>query len=188
MVDEPSHREQIRIEQYRQAREDWRHYDKLIWATPTVVFAISGAILGLSYEFLNDKLDLLIVRVFLILVLAIWIFTLLVALSKHRFFQVGRTAFFHELEGTAILETTPITRDETNKQIKKEGEGKGDEKKQMACLEWLQRCCKGRTAYNWLFASVFLTLLLVVGAIAHTIWQMFHLPATLACLGICLHN
>jgi len=150
MVDEPSHREQIRIEQYRQAREDWRHYDKLIWATPTVVFAISGAILGLSYQFLKDDLGLLIVRVFLLVVLAIWVLTLLVALSKHRFFQKGRTDFFQQLEDAQPLEITAM---ETWKQKTKP-------------RTW----CERQTAYEWLFASVLLTLIFVLFAAVHTIW------------------
>ena len=146
--------EQIKVEQYKQAREDHRHFDQLIWATPTVVVTISGAILGISYNFLKGQCDLLIIRALLLVVLAGWIFTLLVALSKFRFFQVGRTDFFQQLERDALLKVTPMKTDD-------------QETKPKSRLE-------RRTAYNWLRLSVFLTFLLIVGTIIHTLWQVFN--------------
>jgi hypothetical protein len=140
----------MKREQYRQCREDWRHYDRLIWATPSIVITISGVILGISYGYLTNGMELLIIRACLLFVLAVWISTLLIALSKHRFFQVGRTDLSQGLEADSLLERTPMRTSDL--------EPKG----------WLQR----RTAYKWLFISVFLTFIVIVGAFGHTLWTI----------------
>ncbi|MBM3156706.1 MAG: hypothetical protein FJ004_05415 [Chloroflexi bacterium] len=146
MTNDNGKQEQIRIEQYRQAREDWRHYDTLIWATPSVIVGISGAILGLSYNYLNDGFEL-VIRVVLLVALAVWIFTLLIALSKHRFFQLGRTDFFHQLE-PAQMKTPMQTREQNTKP-----------------KNW----CERQTAFTWLFVSVLITLIIALLACIHSV-------------------
>jgi hypothetical protein len=188
--------EQIRIEQYRQAREDWRHYDTLIWATPTVVVSVAGGVLGLSFKFLGEGDDLLAIRASLFAATAFWIFTLLLALTKHRFFQKARGVFAQFIElGCVCPETqyTPLNKDETKAFLAFSGVQVGGQIYRVfqfwrwPCIQVLSRFTKdmcrcicepewwyNRVAYNWLWTAVFLMELLMMGVFGHTLYKILN--------------
>jgi hypothetical protein len=73
--------------EYKECSEDWRHRDRLIWATLPVAATVAGVIVGVAYGYIPDdklwiRLCLLLIGVFLTLVM-------LISLIKHRLFQEG---------------------------------------------------------------------------------------------------
>jgi hypothetical protein len=73
--------------EYKECSEDWRHRDRLIWATLPVAATVGAVIIGVAYgQSLDDKpgvrFGILLIGVFLTLVM-------LISLIRHRMYQEG---------------------------------------------------------------------------------------------------
>lgn len=84
---------EARIAQYNRFAEDWRHISTLIWQIPTIAIAVMTGVIGVSFEFLDN-----LPRILLLAVGAFFLFTLCIALAKHRLFHDSRSIFIRELE------------------------------------------------------------------------------------------
>lgn len=103
------------IAQYRRYYTEWINYNQSIWQLPSVLIAISGVLIGLSYHIPSST-----IRRCLILLTTIWVGTMIFALIKHRFFQESRNYLIEQIENELkklgiIDKTTPT---ETKELIK----------------------------------------------------------------------
>jgi hypothetical protein len=85
--------DEARLAQYHRLAEDWRHISNLIWQMPSLAIALMAAILGVSYQFLGP-----FPRALLLAVGSIFLFSLSVAVAKHRLFHESTAVFMRELE------------------------------------------------------------------------------------------
>jgi purine-cytosine permease-like protein len=145
-------------EQYRQLREDWRHYDKLIWGASSIVITITGIMIGIAYGTIEN----LWVRAGLLGVAAFWTFTLFISIVKHRFFQSARSKRFQMIENNMGLERTPVTTCEARNELRKEL------KNWKSWKNWFKR----RSGYRWLAGSILGMFLIAVLLFICTILQI----------------
>lgn len=69
--------------EYKECSEDWRHRDRLIWATLPVAATVGAVTVGVAFNStLGIRLCVLLIGVFLMI-------TMLTSLMKHRLFQEG---------------------------------------------------------------------------------------------------
>lgn len=80
------------VDRYNRHAEDWRFHHKLIWEIPSVSAAIFGAIIIVSYAYLE-----LLLQSALLGVGALLIFILALAVRKHRCGADLRTNFLEDL-------------------------------------------------------------------------------------------
>lgn len=80
--------------EYEQLSEDWRHYDNLIWQTPTATIAIISGMLYVAYALNN-----LMARRTMLVLTTLFTGVMCLALYKHRYFQNDRTNRLEELDG-----------------------------------------------------------------------------------------
>jgi hypothetical protein len=74
-------------EEYKECSEDWRHRDRLIWATLPVAATVGAVTVGVAYgQIPYCKPE---VRFFLLLIGVVLAFVMLISLIKHRFYQQG---------------------------------------------------------------------------------------------------
>jgi hypothetical protein len=79
--------------QYNRFAEDWRHISSLIWQIPSIAIGIMTDIIGVSFQFLDD-----LPRILLLGAGAFFLFSLCIALAKHRLFHESRSVFLRDLE------------------------------------------------------------------------------------------
>jgi hypothetical protein len=73
--------------EYKECSEDWRHRDRLIWATLPVAATVGGVIVGVAYgQIPYCKPEL---RFWILLIGVILTSVMLISLLKHRLFQEG---------------------------------------------------------------------------------------------------
>ena len=73
--------------EYRECSEDWRHRDRLIWATLPVAATVGAVTIGVAYgQISRCQLG---VRFWILFIGVVLAFVLLISLIKHRFFQEG---------------------------------------------------------------------------------------------------
>lgn len=145
-------------EQYRQLREDWRHYDKLIWAAPSIVITITGILIGIAY-----KIENLGIRLALLGMASVWIFTLLVSIVKHRLFQEARTSVIYEIEKPSGKFCTPIETDDAINKLKRERKLKQKPE---------TRHFEGCPGYKLLRGSIILMFAITLSLFAHTLYSI----------------
>ena len=85
---------ECQIEQYRQAAEDLRHFDRFIWQQ--TVASVLGLTVGAAAVIVRDISDE--VRGGILLAVGIFLFTLELALYKHRFGTDTRTEMLEYIE------------------------------------------------------------------------------------------
>jgi hypothetical protein len=73
--------------EYKECSEDWRHRDRLIWATLPIAATAGGVIVGIAYGQIPD--DKLPIRFFTLVVGVILTSVMLISLIRHRMFQEG---------------------------------------------------------------------------------------------------
>lgn len=92
--------DKIKLEQYRQCAEDWRHYDKLLWEIPFTTATAVSAIVALIYTKIGEtalsQLDPF-AKICLISSLIIFVWTMALLARKIRFFQESRTSDMNEI-------------------------------------------------------------------------------------------
>ena len=142
-------------EQYRQLREDWRHYDRLIWGAPSIVITITGIVIGIAYGTVEN----LLVRAGLLFAASLWTFTLFISIRKHRLFQSARTNQFWRIEERMGLGRTLMKTPEARKTLSPE---KG----------WRYNWFKRRSGYRWLAGSIFVMFLIAFSLFLGTILQL----------------
>jgi hypothetical protein len=79
---------QYMTERLKQCWEDWRHYNSIIWHMPSLTTAIVGGLVGVAFCALSEP----ILRAILNGLAALFSFSMVVALVKHRYFHDVRTA------------------------------------------------------------------------------------------------
>lgn len=73
--------------EYKECSEDWRHRDRLIWATLAGVATVAGVIVGVAYgQSLDDNLG---VRFWILFIGVILTLVMLISLIRHRMYQEG---------------------------------------------------------------------------------------------------
>jgi hypothetical protein len=73
--------------EYKECSEDWRHRDRLIWATLPVAATVGAVTVGVAYgQIPRCQLG---VRFFLLLIGVVLTFVMLISLIRHRMFQEG---------------------------------------------------------------------------------------------------
>jgi hypothetical protein len=70
------------VHQYEECGRAAALYDNAIWQIPSTAFLITGALISLAYGYVNAPL----IRGFVLIICAFWIFTLFVVMNKHMFF------------------------------------------------------------------------------------------------------
>lgn len=106
MVAEKSPPEQLqgRVEQYKRLSDDWRHYNTSIWALPAIGLAIVSGTLTIAYERLAGW-----PRVVVLCLGSLFVFSLTLALWKHKLFMDVRAAFLAQLEEEGFgIKATPV--------------------------------------------------------------------------------
>jgi len=73
--------------EYKECSEDWRHRDRLIWATLPIEATAGGVIVGIAYGQIPD--DKLWIRLCLLLIGVVLTLVMLISLIRHRMFQEG---------------------------------------------------------------------------------------------------
>ena len=73
--------------EYKECSEDWRHRDRLIWATLPIAATAGSVIVGIAYGQIPD--DKLPIRFFTLVVGVILTIVMLVSLIRHRLYQEG---------------------------------------------------------------------------------------------------
>ena len=74
-------------QEYKESSEDWRHRDRLIWATLPVAVTVGAVTVGVAYgQIPYCKPEL---RFWILLIGVVLTFVMLISLIKHRFYQRG---------------------------------------------------------------------------------------------------
>lgn len=73
--------------EYRECSEDWRHRDRLIWATLPIAATVAGVIVGVAYGQIPD--DKLGIRFFILVIGVFLTLVMLISLIRHHRYQEG---------------------------------------------------------------------------------------------------
>jgi hypothetical protein len=89
---EPNHQPNNTNTDWREAElkecsEDWRHRDRLIWATLPVAATVGAVIVGVAYGQIPD--DKLWIRLCILLIGVVLTLVMLISLIRHRMYQEG---------------------------------------------------------------------------------------------------
>lgn len=142
--------------QYNRAAEDWRHISSLIWQIPTVAVAITSAIFGISFQFLDG-----IPRSILLFLGSLFLFTLSIALAKYRLFHDSRTTWLQYLEKEFKITQMPVTTEETKTYLKNKNITKNN----------LYNLLYKGTSAIWLLYVIFISSLMLAGLGIYSIVQ-----------------
>lgn len=152
------------LTQYSRFAEDWRHISSLIWQLPSAAIAIMTGIIGVSFQFLDG-----LPRILLLGIGALFIFSLCIALAKHRLFHESRSVFMRDLENELRVTKFPTEGKETKYYLNAKAKSKdltvlSSDKKlrenftNLPLYNWLS----SRKAAIWLLIVVFIAFLILV--------------------------
>jgi len=67
---------------YEEVGEECRLYDRLIWEIPSLAVTVVGALIVVTYAYIN----VIYVRIFVLLSAALWLYAIIITTIKHMFF------------------------------------------------------------------------------------------------------
>ena len=106
------------LEQYKRCYQTWIHLNSLAWQVPASTFAVTLAVISLSYQYLTSPL----VRGITFLLNAVYCFLMLVQMAAHRRGLDGVSAYMKHIEQKVFnIQTLPTETNEIVEFIEKEG-------------------------------------------------------------------
>jgi F0F1-type ATP synthase assembly protein I len=148
--------------EYKECSEDWRHRDRLIWATLAGVATIAGVIVGVAYgQSLDDKLG---VRFWILFIGVILTLVLLISLIRHRMYQEGSEEQIQSLLNIKDWYSSPRIHRPRDFELR----GITPSKKIDAALtSWAMRS----GGFKWMVRGTLAVMLILAGLAIHTVVQ-----------------
>lgn len=151
--------------EYKECSEDWRHRDRLIWATLPVAATVAAVIVGVAYgQILDDnlwiRLGLLVIGVFLTVVM-------LISLIRHRMYQEGSQEQIRSLQVQLNIRGWDRSPRKHHPFYFRLWDITPSKKFDAALTNWARRS----GGFKWMLRGTLVVMLILVGLAIHTLVQ-----------------